>query len=43
MINGEMEKPFIRKFMEKYNKEFEFIYIKAPYFTDKLEFRKNLE
>ncbi len=33
---------FIRKFMEKYNKEFEFIYIKAPYFTDKLEFRKKI-
>ena len=33
---------FIRKFMEKYNEEFEFIYIKAPYFTDKLEFRKKI-
>ena len=33
---------FIRKFMEKYNKEFEFIYIKAPYFTDKLESRKKI-
>ena len=33
---------FIRKFMEEYNKDFEFIYIKTPYFSNKLEFRSKV-
>lgn len=31
---------FIKKFMEKYNTNYEFIYIKAPYFQTREEFRK---
>ena len=31
---------FIKKFMEKYNTNYEFIYIKAPYFQTRQEFRK---
>ena len=31
---------FIKKFMEKYNTDYEFIYIKAPYFQTREEFRK---
>ena len=31
---------FIKKFMEKYNTDYEFIYIKAPYFQTRQEFRK---
>lgn len=31
---------FIKKFMKIYNKDFEFIYIKVPYFDNKKEFRK---
>ena len=33
---------FIKKFMEIYNKDFEFIYIKVPYFDNKKEFRKKV-
>lgn len=33
---------FIRKFMSKYNSEYEFIYIKTPYFNTKVEFRKKI-
>lgn len=33
---------FIKKFMEIYNKDFEFIYIKVPYFDNKKEFRKKI-
>ena len=33
---------FIKKFMEIYNKNFEFIYIKVPYFDNKKEFRKKV-
>lgn len=31
---------FIKKFMEKYNTNYDFIYIKAPYFQTREEFRK---
>ena len=31
---------FIKKFIEKYNTDYEFIYIKAPYFQTREEFRK---
>ncbi len=31
---------FIKKFMEKYNTNYEFIYIKTPYFQTREEFRK---
>ena len=31
---------FIKKFMKKYNTDYEFIYIKAPYFQTRQEFRK---
>ena len=33
---------FIKKFMEKYEKKYEFIYIKVPYFDTKTEFRKKI-
>ena len=33
---------FIKKFMDKYNDNFEFIYIKVPYFDTKMEFRKKI-
>lgn len=33
---------FIKKFMDKYNENFEFIYIKVPYFDTKMEFRKKI-
>lgn len=33
---------FIKKFMKIYNKDFEFIYIKVPYFDNKKEFRKKI-
>ena len=43
-INSEDKLYYLENFNigKKYNKEFEFIYIKAPYFTDKLEFRKKI-
>jgi len=33
---------FIKKFIEKYEKKYEFIYIKVPYFDTKTEFRKKI-
>lgn len=33
---------FIKKFMEKYEKKYEFIYIKVPYFDTKTEFRRKI-
>ena len=33
---------FIKNFIEKYDKKYEFIYIKVPYFDTKTEFRKKI-
>jgi KAP P-loop domain protein len=39
---GKWENFFIKKFIEKYEKKYEFIYIKVPYFDTKTEFRKKI-